>query len=145
MIPFPVLREKLEDTLLLVHGWAMSHFLYVPDERRWDKDFAFNGDHWETDEELLEDLRRSGVVLGDCDAFAKLCWLALRRIDIPSRLLFCRDETGGGHLVCEASGWVLDNRQPVLVPRADLERIGYTWLSMSGFLPGQPWTLVKQD
>jgi predicted transglutaminase-like cysteine proteinase len=145
MIPLPAPAADHESTLQAVHSWAHVHFTYIPDEIRWLSNApgtAANGDHWETDAELLADLEAHGRVHGDCDAFAKLCWLALRRLEIPSRLLACQTETGGWHLVCEAGGWVLDNRQPVIASRQDLERLGYRWHSMSAFLPGGQWTAV---
>lgn len=140
MLKLPEAGADLEATVHAVHGWAMARFVYVPDLERWHQDLAPNGDHWETDAELLADLERAGRVLGDCDAFAKLCWLVLRRLGVPSRLVACQAETGGWHLVCEASGWILDNRMPVATPREDLERLGYRWHSKSDYEPGGQWT-----
>ena len=139
---FPGHKEDLEDTVQGVHQWALHRFVYVPDEERWkNSPDLWMDEHWETDAELVADLDTKGFVSGDCDAFAKLCWLALRKLNIPARLVFCYTETGGGHLVCEASGWVLDNRYMTVVSRQELEeRIGYRWQSMSGFAPGEAWT-----
>ena len=142
MLTWPDRGEDLEATLHNVVRWAHSRFEYVPDLDRWKENFSFNGDHWETDAELLADMQNNGRVRGDCDAFAKMCWMALRSLAVPSRLVLCLDETGGGHLVCEASGWILDNRYAVVIPRDELERLGYEWLSKSGYAPGQQWTTM---
>lgn len=145
VIEYPQRQETHEATLRAVHAWAHAHFAYVPDPVRWpagSEGVAFNGDHWESDAELEADLRAFGRVRGDCDAFAKLCWKALRRLGIPSRLVLCQDENAGWHLVCEAAGWVLDNRQPVLVSNVDLADMGYRFHSMSGYAPGQQWTSI---
>ena len=140
MLIWPTASDNLADTVERVHSWAYQRFIYVPDEARWSENFASNGDHWETDAELIEDMVHDGFLEGDCDAFAKLCWAALRRLSVASRLVTCRTETGGLHLVCEASGWVLDNRMVRAVPREELERLGYRWIAKSGFLPGGQWT-----
>lgn len=143
MIAFPARQDTIEAAVRAVHAWALNHFIYERDDSRWAGDrWLILGERWETDAELIADIDRDGYVRGDCDAFAKLCWLALRHQGIPSRLVMCTTETGEGHLVCEAEGWVLDNRMPTLQPRADLERIGYRWQSMSAFEPGGQWTTV---
>lgn len=126
-----------------VHSWAHLHFQYVPDEDRWTKDFAWNNDHWETREELYNDIKVNGYVSGDCDAFAMLCWMELRRIGMNSRLVVCLAENGGGHLVCECQGWILDNRYKVVVSNVELEKTGYKWLSISGYNPGEQWYQIK--
>ena len=141
---WPTKGEDIEDTVQGVHQWALHRFVYVKDNERWAGDpNLWIGEHWETDAELIADLDTKGFVSGDCDAFAKLCWLALRKLHIPSRLVVCNTETGEGHLVCESEGWVMDNRYMTVVTRQELEeRIGYRWQSMSGFLPGGAWTAV---
>lgn len=147
-VNFPEAREELVLTLQAVHAWAHAHFTYVPDEERWPKGTpgtTFDGDHWEMDAELIADIEQRGSVEGDCDAFAKLCWMALRRLSLPSRLVAGNTEKGEGHLVCECQGWVLDNRQSEIVARQDLERLGYRFWSMSGFQPGEDWHNVARD
>lgn len=140
MLTWPERAETPEKTVENVHKWAMARFDYIPDAQRWASGFALNGDHWETRAEIEADLE-AGTVRGDCDAFAMMCWMALRRLNEPSRLVYCTTENGQGHLVCEASGWILDNRQPVPEVRHILEqRIGYTWIAKSGFQPGEQWT-----
>lgn len=146
MIAWPQRGPDLEASASRVHRWALDHFNYVRDDARWAGDqYLFFGDHWETNAELERDLDSvAGVVHGDCDAFAKLCWMALKRAGERARLVFCTAETGEGHLVCEASGWILDNRQPSIATRDELGNLGYRWISMSGFESGQPWHAIKQ-
>lgn len=140
MLSWPAAGADLADTVSRVHAWAYQRFIYAPDEARWTENFARNGDHWETDAELIEDLLHDGFLEGDCDAFAKLCWKALRNLDVNSRLVTCWAEDGGLHLVCEASGWILDNRMVRAAPREELERLGYRWIAKSGYQPGWEWT-----
>ena len=45
-------------------------------------------------------------------------------------------ETGGGHLVTEVEGWILDNRHAWPISRDDLP---YEWVRISGYEPGDPW------
>jgi predicted transglutaminase-like cysteine proteinase len=141
MLIWPAKQATLEETVRAVHSWVTDRFLYIPDEVRWKdaptEHFSAQGDHWETDAEILDELDRKNWISGDCDAFAKLCWMALRKLEVPSRLVFCITENGVGHLVCEASGWILDNRQGAAVPRQDLS---YRWIAKSDFLPGGQWT-----
>lgn len=142
MLRLPEAKPSLEATVAQVHGWALARFAYVRDEDRWTVNLAPNGDHWETDAELLADLEVRGQVEGDCDAFAKLCWLILRRLGVASRLVYCEIKGLGYHLVCEASGWILDNRSPVPTTREEAEGRGYRWISMSAHQPGGQWTVA---
>lgn len=125
-----------------IHRWALEHFTFMRDEARWPGQFVF--DHWETDAEINAELKGGGKVVGDCDAFAKMCWNALRARGIKARLVMCQVETGEWHLVCESDGWVLDNRQPTVMKRDELEGLGYVWGSMSGFAPGEQWTTIRE-
>lgn len=142
MLNWPIAGEDLAETCANVQAWVHAHFIYVSDNVRWKTDLAYNGDHWETNAELIADLDKMGHVEGDCDAFAKLCWMALQRLGVPSRLVFCSVETGEGHLVCEAGGWIMDNRQPLINTRDDLQRMGYRWVAKSGYRAGDNWTAV---
>jgi predicted transglutaminase-like cysteine proteinase len=138
-IEWPVDCAERGTAVHVVHAWAARRFIYTRDLERWG-----TSDHWETPADLIEDLAfRGGKVSGDCDAFAMLCRVALDRMGHPNRLIYCLDETGGGHLVCECGGYVLDNRHPRVVTRSELERIGYRWISMSGFAAGDPWTEIQ--
>lgn len=136
---FPERRDDLQDSLAAIHVWALDRFIYVPDVERWkDLGTQFTGDHWESDAEILADLHSSeGVLRGDCDAFAKLCWFLCRRVLIASNLVYCTVETGAGHLVCAASSFVLDNRQQAVVSRDTLEAHGYRFLKMSKAYPSK--------
>lgn len=127
-----------------VMAWALHHFYYEKDEQRWkDNPELVMNEHWETRAQIENDLATRGAVHGDCDAFAMMCWFSLRKAQVPSRLVMCLVETGEGHLVCMTkSGWVLDNRQMDIASNKDLERMGYKFLSMSGFEPGEAWHLV---
>lgn len=142
MLKLPEAAGDLEATVRRVQAWALEHFVYVPDLDRWMSNLAPNGDHWETEAELLADLETRGQVHGDCDAYAMLCWIVLRKHGIPSRLVLCAVEDGGYHLVCEAGGWILDNRTAFASTRDEAEGRGYRWISMSGFEPGGQWTAV---
>ena len=44
-------------------------------------------------------------VTGDCEDFALACRQLCRADDIKTRLVYCRTETGGGHLVLASDGW----------------------------------------
>lgn len=128
-----------------VHQWALHHFFYEKDTDRWFNDPALILDeHWESREQIEHDLGVRGAVHGDCDAFAMMCWFALQKAGVKSRLVFCHVETGEGHLVCMTKGGlVLDNRQMRVASNMDLHRMGYKFLSMSGFEPGEAWHLVN--
>lgn len=142
MLTWPTAGETISETAENVHWWALQHFRYVEDAVRWknDPDLKFD-ERWEKDSELLEDLEARGFVEGDCDAFAKMCWMAMRRLSAPARLVFCQLFGGGYHLVCEAEGWIMDNRQRGIMSRDELaQNHGYTWISKSGYLPGEQWT-----
>ncbi len=145
MLTWPAAGDTLEETVYAVQAWAHQRFEYVRDDVRWAGDpNLWVGEHWESDAELLADLSNErGIVRGDCDAFAKMCWMALRRLNVPARLVFCKAETGEGHLVCEASGWVLDNRYRIATPRQELEQLGYQWMAKSDFVPGGQWTTAS--
>jgi len=71
---------------------------------------------------------------GDCDDFAITCALLAEQSGVPDtdiRVVFCKVETGGGHLVCcvdtEDDTLVLDNRQKFVVSASELG--DYTFIS----------------
>ena len=64
---------------------------------------------------------------GDCEDFALWCRQELLSIGIVSDLIFCRTETGEGHLVCSVDGYVLDNRYKWVMCRDDLD---CQWISL---------------
>lgn len=133
--------EEVLEALDEVHTWAWQHFRYVPDTERWKNDpFLWIGEHWETREEINKDLATQGYVSGDCDAFAMMCWMELRKNNIKSRLVFCK-VNGEGHLVVEHEGWILDNRFGGVMSNTFLEKHeGYKFLAKSGYEPNEEWT-----
>ena len=71
---------------------------------------------------------------GDCDDFAITCSLLLSQSGIADkniRLIFCKVETGGGHLICavdtDDDTLILDNRQKFVVSAGELGE--YTFIS----------------
>jgi predicted transglutaminase-like cysteine proteinase len=77
---------------------------------------------------------------GDCDDFAIACRMLLKQKGHECRLLFCRTETGGGHLICAIGKFALDNRMKFPVELTYLTQTKkYTLLSVSGLNPGDAW------
>jgi len=65
----------------------------------------------------------------DCDGFALTCALKLSDAGVSDeaiRIIYCKVETGGGHLVCgadlEDDTLILDNRQRYVVSAGELPR-----------------------
>jgi predicted transglutaminase-like cysteine proteinase len=78
----------------------------------------------------------------DCDGFCLACRSLLRKANISSRLVYCQIEEGRksyGHLVVEAQGWILDNRQLNVLPNTSIYLADYNWLRISGYEPGDEW------
>ena len=138
--PAAVEGEPRSATLSRVHAWALNHFIWVDDR------FTHGvPEHWPAHQEIESQLRERGEVWDDCDGFTVMCRYALKRLGIRSRLVLCRVENGGYHAVCEADGSVLDNRQVTVCSTQDLEIVGYRWDRMSGYEPGDPWTLALRS
>ena len=114
--------------LTIIHSGIQSRFSYVSDRAKYGKN-----EHWA---ELDEDQLYSGQIEGDCDDFALACRQLCREKNIASRLVLCKTEDGGYHLVTEVQGWILDNRQDRVMPREDLD---YKWLKISGYGKGEAW------
>jgi predicted transglutaminase-like cysteine proteinase len=77
---------------------------------------------------------------GDCDDFAIACRMLLKEKGHECRLVFCRTENGGGHLICSIGKFALDNRMKFPVELTYLTQIQrYTLLSVSGLNPGDDW------
>lgn len=94
-------------------------------------------EHWVDQDELADlDSKGRGEFKDDCDGMALACRYQCRKVGIPSRLVFCRTETGGYHLVLEVAGWIIDNREQWVRGRDDLD---YEWISISGYEKGDPW------
>lgn len=119
--------DSVEDAFRSVH----ERFVYQTETLRWGE-----VEHWETSLELPE---APAKIYGDCDAHALACRRELRRRDLRNRLVFCRTESGGFHLVCECEGWILDNRHDWVMSRNDLD---YQWISISGYETGDPWRKI---
>lgn len=78
----------------------------------------------------------SQTLRDDCDGFCLACRVLLRQRQIPNRLVYC-EVNGGGHLVVEVEGWILDNRQRRVVANTLLNK--YRWLRISGYQASDPW------
>ena len=89
-------------------------------------------EHWQFPDDMSD-------IKDDCDGFAIACRTKIRQEELDSRLVVCRCETGEMHLVCASGNYILDNRQTSVKTKQQLERIGYTFLYVSGLEPGDPW------
>jgi len=79
-------------------------------------------------------------VTGDCDDFAISVRALLKQKGHECRLVYCKTETGGGHLICTIGKLALDNRMKYPVELSYLAKTrGYHLLSVSGLNPGDPW------
>jgi predicted transglutaminase-like cysteine proteinase len=103
-----------------VHKLVFSLFIYLSDEKKFDE-----AERWD---EYAAEVERGEEFTGDCDAFALTCLIICkwRGIDAAKlRMIFCKAETGGNHLVCaidlEDDTLILDNR--------------YKWVMSAGELP----------
>lgn len=126
MILTPTQFKTVENTFSDVQ----KMFIYESDEEQ----FGVR-DVWPTVAQLDEELK-NGKIVGDCDDFASACNLLLGRAGIPSRLVICITEDGGGHMVCETGGWVLDNRQDSVVLMDDLP---YVWIAATSYDNTDKW------
>jgi len=110
-----------------VFGRVKGGFTYVSDMElhgvREDWRFPENVDNFE----------------GDCDDFAIACRMLLKEKGHNCRLVFCRTETGGGHLICAIGKMVLDNRMNFPVEIRYLQQRGYEFISASGLQPEDDW------
>lgn len=114
-----------------VHAETLDRFIYVGDKENYGM-----REHWPHPRLLPPP---PTVFKGDCDDFALMCRKELRKLGIPNRLVYCIVETGGGHLVCEVQGWILDNRCYKVARRDDLP---YIWKALSGYEEGEPWRRI---
>ena len=108
-----------------------GRFTYVPDN------FQFHKSEYWMEPELLD-----GNFKGDCDDFALACRKMVRAAGLPSRLIYCKTEKGEPHLVLACEGWILNNLLDFVVSNTELDG-RYTWVAMSGFNQGDPWTRIK--
>jgi len=114
-----VLKNTLQQVLDLAHS---QH------EYRYDRDQYGKVEHW-----------AAGLV-GDCEDFALWCRQSLSERGIPSDLIYCKTENGGGHLVLHVDGWILDNRHGWVMSKDDLD---YTWISLGR--PDGVWLAIEPD
>lgn len=125
-----------EEQLKIVHETHARVFKIF--EYKTDKQQHGLIEHWH-DPSMIEAALEKGKLVGDCDDFALACRHLLWKHDIPNRLVLCLDENGEGHLVLEAEGHILDNRQTRVVAAYNLP---YKWIKMSGYKIGDPWTEI---
>jgi len=109
---------------------VLGMFEYVDDKSFWN-----TPEHWEDPKYIAQQIE-TGKVEGDCDNFALACRYLLNQAKVPNRIAMCLTEDGEGHLVCEAEGWILDNRQTRVRSWGELP---YKWLKISGYKVGEPW------
>jgi predicted transglutaminase-like cysteine proteinase len=118
--------KQLVTLLNRVHSTVSSHFVEVTEaEELW----SMPPDFYDGTQTLRD----------DCDGFCLACRVLLRQQNIPNRLVYCEIESQG-HLVVEVNGWVLDNRQKIVVPNTLLS--DYQWLRISGFEAGDAWHAI---
>jgi hypothetical protein len=113
-------RARVKDLAAKVHWDALTHFVYVPDKEQFPDFF----EHWMSHADEVE---ADQIFRDDCDGFALTCAeLLIRHGADTSKVILvrCLTETGGGHLVCVADGWLLDNRQRSTIRWDD---VPYTW------------------
>ena len=122
----------LLNKLKKIHRETLGRFHYVSDSINYEMK-----EHWPSPRQLPNYPHRFE---GDCDDFALMCRKELHKAGIRNRLVFCIAETGGGHLVTEVEGWILDNRCSTVARRDDLP---YTWRALSGFITGEQWYTIK--
>lgn len=125
-----MLTQKQLDVVKSVFETVRKSFTYRSDPEVWQRE-----EHWEDPAFIASQLTK-GEIIGDCDNFALACRYLLFSYNIPNRIAFCLTETGEGHLVCEAEGYVLDNRQTMVVPWKSLP---YKWIKISDYKVGGPW------
>src|SRR5690606_6381064 len=104
--------------------------------------FVEKRDHGENWRMPPDDYNGNQLIKDDCDGFCLAVRTLLRKANIPNRLVYC-EINGSGHLVVEVNGWVLDNRQNTVVANTLLKIMGYKFLRISGFMPGDPWHLIS--
>lgn len=116
-----------------IHKRIKDRFVYKSDISVWGK-----SEHWERYDQIPE----VGLIIGDCDCFALACRRECRKQGISSRLVYCKTETGEGHLVLSADIYILDNRLDFVVKKSALDGF-YTWFKISGYEKGDPWYTIK--
>ena len=119
------MEASLKTTLDTIHKSALRIFRHKDDQ----------GEEWTMPP---DDFDGSQPITDDCDGFCLAVRKLLRDHGIASRLVYCEIEQAG-HLVVEVKGWILDNRQPVVISNTVLRAMQYQFKRISGFSPGDPW------
>lgn len=99
-----------------------SLFIYLPDKEQFPDKF----DDWQS---YAKQIEAGSVFKDDCDGFALTCAELLVKRLFPAELIriaMCKTETGEGHLVCIADGFLLDNRQRDIWTWG---QVPYEWIS----------------
>lgn len=122
--------------LKFICAGTLAGFEYITDLEQYGKI-----EKWE----VIPKSHKLGVKFkGDCEAFALTCRKLCRDAGFTkTRLVVCYTELGEGHCILEVNGYVMDNRMTKLVTKKHLEKVGYEWLGISGYNPGDKWTKVK--
>lgn len=125
------------DYVRYTHRKVLSNFEYQTDEEK-----HHTIEYWDPDEYVLKAMGLP--IQGDCEEFARACLLAIeKRSGIDVRLIYCIDETGQGHCVCEAASkdrqeaYILDNRKTSICTTTQLK--GYK------FIAAGPWNPIPQE
>jgi len=74
----------------------INNFEYISDRIKFKKI-----ELWDS---LPKSYKLGDKIIGDCEEIARASCKVLRRKGFQARLLYCKTETGGGHLVCETGG-----------------------------------------
>ncbi len=102
------------DKLRKVQHEAQQRHEYVSDQ-----EMHGEFEHWEPG------------LMGDCEDYALWCRERLEGLGVESELIYCKTESGIGHLVLSVKGWILDCRFKDVVSRDDLQ---YEWLKLGDAL-----------
>jgi len=102
-----------------VHAKVRKAFTYVSDEKQYDE--------LELWDDKADQIENGEDIEGDCDCYALTCATLCSRAGINDdqiRIIFCKVETGGYHLVCaidtDDDTLILDNRQKWVMSAAEL-------------------------
>lgn len=124
---------SIVDSLRDIHREVWSKFEYVTDRENYNSD-----EYWI----IPDDFLNGNKFTGDCEDFAMCCRVLCRQRNIPSQLVVCVDETGEYHCVLHVEGFILDNRHRSVKTVDELGALGYKWVAISGYTPGDLWHRV---
>ena len=116
-------RREIAEAIL---ARLQDGFRYTTDQEQFGK-----SEDWRS---AIDAVRKKAAWRDDCDGHAlTAAELAVEDYDVPKAdvaLVYCKTETGGGHLVCflssPTSTWVIDNRQRAIWSPG---QIRYKWIS----------------